>query len=352
MVSPPPGVSSGSSVPPMASTRPRDSASPRPIPVVLSVSPRRWKGRKTRSRSSGGMPGPRSMTRISTRSPRRLLVRCGGRLGRCVAQRVGGDVGEHPLEQSGVGVDQDGVVGEVDDDARPVGAEVVEGAGDDLVDRGRLQVDRHGAGVQAAHVEQVVDQRRQPVQGGVGGLQQLVAVLGVQADVEAEQARDGGLGGGERGPEVVTDRGEQGGAYLVGLGQRGGLGGGPAEAEVVDHDGGLGRERADQALVLGRAAPVRAGRARARRRPAPRCRPRSGRSTAGPALARATQPSSAAFEQRDRGQARRSPGRAAASRPTRPRRPARCRRGWPGSGTPPPPARPGGYAAPPGRPPS
>ena len=46
MVSPPPGVSSGSRVPPMASARPRDSASPRPTPVVLSVSPRRWNGQE------------------------------------------------------------------------------------------------------------------------------------------------------------------------------------------------------------------------------------------------------------------------------------------------------------------
>ena len=55
----------------MASDRPRDSASPRPTPVVLSVSPHRWKGVKTRSRSAGGMPGPRSMTLSSTRSPSR-----------------------------------------------------------------------------------------------------------------------------------------------------------------------------------------------------------------------------------------------------------------------------------------
>ncbi len=33
----------------MASVSPRDSASPRPTPVVLSVSPRRWNGAKTRS---------------------------------------------------------------------------------------------------------------------------------------------------------------------------------------------------------------------------------------------------------------------------------------------------------------
>ena len=41
IVRPPPGVSSGSMVPPIPSTKPRESASPRPRPVVLSTSPRR-----------------------------------------------------------------------------------------------------------------------------------------------------------------------------------------------------------------------------------------------------------------------------------------------------------------------
>jgi len=49
MVSPPPGVSSGSSVPLIASVRPRDNARPSPTPVV-SVSPSRWKGANIRSR--------------------------------------------------------------------------------------------------------------------------------------------------------------------------------------------------------------------------------------------------------------------------------------------------------------
>src|SRR5262249_52199301 len=79
MVSPPPGVSSGSSVPPMASVSPRDSARPSPTPVVLSVSPSRWKGTNTRSRSGSGMPGPRSATPSSTRSPSALAVSSGGR---------------------------------------------------------------------------------------------------------------------------------------------------------------------------------------------------------------------------------------------------------------------------------
>ncbi len=78
MVSPPPGVSSGSSVPPMASVSPRDRASPRPTPVVLSVSPSRWNGTNIRSRWDRGMPGPRSTTRSSTRSSRALAASSGG----------------------------------------------------------------------------------------------------------------------------------------------------------------------------------------------------------------------------------------------------------------------------------
>src|SRR5215470_15746291 len=78
MVRPPPGVSSGSKVPSIASVRPFDNARPRPMPVVLSVSPSRWNGTNIRPACSLGMPGPRSMTRNSTRSPNELAVSSGG----------------------------------------------------------------------------------------------------------------------------------------------------------------------------------------------------------------------------------------------------------------------------------
>src|SRR4051794_24173205 len=81
IVNPPPGVASGTSVPPMASTSPRDSASPRPTPTVLSRSPSRWNGRKIRSQSSRGTPGPTSTTRSSTRPPSELAVTVGGTSG-------------------------------------------------------------------------------------------------------------------------------------------------------------------------------------------------------------------------------------------------------------------------------
>src|SRR5581483_2480869 len=69
IVVPPPGVSSMVSSPPSASTNPRATASPSPIPAPVCLSPRRWKGRKTFSRWSRGIPGPRSTTRSSTAPP-------------------------------------------------------------------------------------------------------------------------------------------------------------------------------------------------------------------------------------------------------------------------------------------
>jgi len=78
MVSPPPGLLAGVKVPPMASARPRDRASPRPTPVPLSWSPSRWNGRNTRWRSPGGMPGPWSITLISTEPACSLAVISGG----------------------------------------------------------------------------------------------------------------------------------------------------------------------------------------------------------------------------------------------------------------------------------
>src|SRR5664280_522542 len=81
IVKPPPGVSSGCKAPFIASTSPRDSASPSPTPVELSRSPSRWNGANTRSRFSAGMPGPRSATRNSTRDPSALAATRGGRPG-------------------------------------------------------------------------------------------------------------------------------------------------------------------------------------------------------------------------------------------------------------------------------
>ena len=52
-VRPPPGVSSSTIRPPIAWTKPRATARPRPTPAWVLRSPRRWNGSKTRSRSAG-----------------------------------------------------------------------------------------------------------------------------------------------------------------------------------------------------------------------------------------------------------------------------------------------------------
>src|SRR5659263_347858 len=65
-VSPPPGVSSTSMVPPIASTNPRATARPSPRPWPEGASPSRWNARKISALCTSGIPGPRSATRSTT----------------------------------------------------------------------------------------------------------------------------------------------------------------------------------------------------------------------------------------------------------------------------------------------
>ena len=114
-----PGCPPGSRVPPIASVRPRDSASPSPTPVVLSVSPSRWNGANTRSRSAGGTPGPRSTTRSSTRSPSALAVTTGGCAGGGTAARWPTRLATTRSSRPGSASTVGQVVGHVDHDAAP-----------------------------------------------------------------------------------------------------------------------------------------------------------------------------------------------------------------------------------------
>ena len=196
IVRPPPGVVSGVSVPPIASARPRDRASPRPTPVSLSRSPSRWNGRKTRSRWVSGMPGPWSTTRSSTRSACSLAVTRGGRPAGLNRKRVADDVDQNPFEQSRVGQHRGQVVGDAQEDPVGRGADLVERPRYGVLDPDRGGCDAERAGLQAAHVEQVVDEPGEPVEGLVGGGEQLGAVRGAEREV-ATQARDGGRGGGQ-----------------------------------------------------------------------------------------------------------------------------------------------------------
>src|SRR6202035_2905484 len=105
MVSPPPGVYSGSTAPPIASVSPRETASPSPTPVVLLVSPSRRKGMNARSLSASGMPGPQSITGSSPWSPRALAVSWRGGPDRGVPERVADQVHDDPFHDRRIGHD-------------------------------------------------------------------------------------------------------------------------------------------------------------------------------------------------------------------------------------------------------
>ncbi len=74
-----------------------------------------------------------------------------------------------------------------------------------------------GTGLQPGQVEQVFQQRVQLVGSGVGGREQLGLVVLGPGDAPVPQAGDRGLDGGQRGPQVVRECGQHGGADAVGL---------------------------------------------------------------------------------------------------------------------------------------
>ena len=164
--------------------------------------------------------------------------------------RVLEDVRERPLEQARIGVDARQRLRDVELD-RPVrrGDAAYRGRQDLLEADGR-GADLEGAGLQPAHVEQVPDERVQPVRLLVDRPQELVLRLGCPVDVVLEQARDRGLDRGDRRPQVVRHRGEQRGAKLVRRRERSrGLGLGLELAEL-DRGGELLREGVEHALIL------------------------------------------------------------------------------------------------------
>ena len=115
--------------------------------------------------------------------------------------------------------------------------------------------------MQAAHVQQVADERVQPVGVVVdrGHQRRLVGLAPLH--VGLAQAAGAGLDRGQRRAQVMADRRQQRGAHPVALGQRLGLRGLGPQPLPVQRRGGLGGEPDEQA---------RGPRsARARRRAAP-----------------------------------------------------------------------------------
>ena len=250
---------------------------PRPTPMVLSWSPSRWNGANSCSSVPRGMPGPSSsdVDQHPVADPARGDAH---RAVRRVAQRVVDQVGQHPLQQAAVG-HRDGVA---DLDLDPVErSRRNRGALADSENRavhGLLEVDpaqfgSHHARGQPRRVEQVADQRGQLVDGLLDGGEQFGGVLGGEADVVAAQARHRGLGGGQRGAQVVADRRQQRAAQLVGLRDRLGLAGLLGEFALLDQARRLfgDRGRAPGGRARAACCPPAASRTR-RRRPRSRCR--------------------------------------------------------------------------------
>ncbi len=117
---------------------------------------------------------------------------------RGVAQGVGCEVDHDPLQQRGVGVDVGQAVRHLDLHRPPGQPELVQGVRNDVVETGLAGEDAEHAGLQPAHVQQVVDEPGEPVHGLVGRGQQLRLFVRRPGDVPAAQARDGRPGRGQR----------------------------------------------------------------------------------------------------------------------------------------------------------
>ena len=251
MVHPPPGVSSRSSSPPTASANPRDTASPRPTPVPLSVSPRRWNGRNTRSRSAD--PDARSVVddpEVDPSGHRAGLDPDG--LARPVQERVVDEVGHDPLDQdrdrsraggrpprrtprtlrpraprlaSALSTRSPTSVGPRSTSMAPVSR--------------RLMSSRFSTRALSRSASSSMVWSRMPVSSGP------------KCELVGQQARRRRLDGGQRGAQVMAHGGQERGPQLVGPGQRVGLGRLGVEPVALQGGGQLGGEGGQDVPVLG-----------------------------------------------------------------------------------------------------
>jgi len=176
-----------------------------------------------------------------------------------VAAGVVEQVGQHLVQSHRVDQHRRQLLGHVDLDPLPGGGPgPAHHRAHHLADRALDQPGVKGAGLDARHVEQVVDQPGQPVGLGVDDGQELLPLGVAPADLPVEQAGRRRLDRGQRGPQVVGDRVEQGGPQPVGLLQ----GHGPVALllllALLHGQGGLVGE-GGQDPALGLAEPGRVG---------------------------------------------------------------------------------------------
>ncbi len=166
-----------------------------------------------RARDAGAVVDHPQLDRVAGLAGDHLDGAAGG-----VAAGVVEQVGQHLVEPDRVDQHRRQLLGHVHVDPLPGrGPGPAHHRADHLGDRALDQLGVERPGLDAGHVEQVVDQPGQPVGLGVDGGQELVPLGVAPADLPVEQAGGRRLDRGQRGAQVVGDRVEQGGAQPVGL---------------------------------------------------------------------------------------------------------------------------------------
>ena len=205
IVSPPPGVSSISTSPPIASTNPFATARPSPDSVaatgVAEPLKREEDGLTIARRHAGATIHDAHVDGVArcARDDPHPLAR------RAVVEGVDDHVGQRALEEPGVG--EDPRVSLVDVDVYLGGpcADARKRSRDDLVDPDRREADLERPGLKAAHVEQVADEIVEPVRLLVDREEELMAGLRRPLDVLLEQARHRRLDPRQRRSQIVRD---------------------------------------------------------------------------------------------------------------------------------------------------
>ena len=178
MVVPPPGVSSIVSSPPMASVKPRAMARPRPTPVPWST--RRWNGWNTSSRvrrpvDAGAAVDDPDVAPVRRRRRPRRAAACSAREGDGVVDEVGDDAARAAPGRRSPSAGPRAAPGSTSRGPRP---EPGRRARHDLLERG-LPAGSGGEtpGLEAAHVEQRVDEGGEAVGLVLDGGEELVGLL-------------------------------------------------------------------------------------------------------------------------------------------------------------------------------
>ena len=266
----------------MASRKPLTTASPRPTPVRRTVGAARVEPLERLEHPLLALVrhAPAVIDDLQQHAcpPSWLARSCGRPPGRRVGQRVGEQVGQHPLQQAGVGAHQ----------RQPVRAQpsacslprsrprsATGATSSTAVGRRNGCSDPVASRLMSSRLPISASSRSADV---LDGGQQRCLVRRGPLHVGLPQRADAGLDRGQRGAQVVADRGEQRGPHPVALGQRLGLGGLGTQPVPVQRRADLGGEAVQQPA---RQRPVLAGRL-----PAPGRRSRGRACSAGVVRAR------------------------------------------------------------------